>query len=162
MCPFFTCIVAEILLFICSNSLFILAQTRNECRVTFRFKNGTGTRCWVAGWGRNEATGAMQVRSKYPPQKSSFMKLKRKYTERSIVNIWVVWQVVQRKVDIPIVDKATCQTKIQAAINAKKPGTGDKVTISPSEVSTSPLPLQFNVSTRLKNNHTLQSCSEIP
>ena len=43
-------------------------------------------------------------------------------------------QVVQRKVDIPIVDKDTCQTKIKAALNAKKPGVGDKVTISPSEV----------------------------
>ncbi len=47
-----------------------------------------------------------------------------------------MWQVVQRKVDIPIVDKATCQTKVKAALNAKKAGIGDKVTISPSEVST--------------------------
>jgi hypothetical protein len=56
-----------------------------------------------------------------------------------------VWQVVQRKVDIPIVDKATCQTKVKAALNAKKAGVGDKVTISPSEVSTSlPLPLRVS------------------
>jgi len=43
-------------------------------------------------------------------------------------------QVVQRKVDIPIVDSATCQAKLKAALNAKKPGVGDKFIMSPSEV----------------------------
>ena len=55
-----------------------------------------------------------------------------------------VVQVVQRKVDIPIVDRDTCQTKIKAALNAKKPGIGDKVTISPSEVRTKSSQVKYN------------------
>lgn len=68
----------------------------------FKFNNGTGTRCWVAGWGKDDASGKFQV--------------------------------VQRKVDIPIVDSVTCQAKLKAALNSKKPGVGDKFTISPSEI----------------------------
>ena len=28
----------------------------------FKFENGTGTRCWVAGWGKDEYNGTYQVR----------------------------------------------------------------------------------------------------
>jgi hypothetical protein len=44
-------------------------------------------------------------------------------------------QVVQRKVDIPLVEKVSCQAKLRDALNVKKPGVGDKFTLSPSEVS---------------------------
>jgi hypothetical protein len=46
-----------------------------------------------------------------------------------------MFQVVQRKVDIPIVERVSCQAKLKDALNIKKPGVGDKFTLSPSEVS---------------------------
>merc|ERR1719228_1341606 len=37
-----------------------------SCRDQFshRFTNGTGTRCWVAGWGKDRDNGEFQVRQK--------------------------------------------------------------------------------------------------
>jgi len=68
----------------------------------FKFENGTGTRCWVAGWGKDEYNGT--------------------------------YQVVQRKVDLPLYDDATCNAELKAALNNQRRGAGDRFSLSRSEI----------------------------
>jgi len=75
-----------------------------SCRDQFshRFSNGTGTRCWVAGWGKDRDNGEFQVR--------------------------------QKKVDLPLMDDASCQAGLKAALEARKPGTGRRFSLHRSEI----------------------------
>jgi len=68
----------------------------------YQFANGTGVRCWVAGWGKDEFDGSFQF--------------------------------IQHKVDLPLVDNASCNNKLKVALNNQKRGVGDRFTLSPSEV----------------------------
>lgn len=68
----------------------------------YRFNNGTGTRCWVAGFGKDEFDGKFQV--------------------------------VQRKVDVPIVSRNNCNQDLKNALNAQRSGSGNRFNLSPSEV----------------------------
>ena len=73
-----------------------------EDQFSFRFNNGTGTRCWVAGWGKDSETGTFQF--------------------------------IQRKVDLPLVEKNTCEAKLKAAMNLRRQGLGNTFNLSPSEI----------------------------
>jgi len=42
--------------------------------------------------------------------------------------------VIQRKVDVPIVDDSQCNTALKLALNNQRAGSGNKFTLSPSEV----------------------------
>merc|ERR1719336_2772237 len=68
----------------------------------YQFANGTGVRCWVAGWGKDEFDGSFQF--------------------------------IQHKVDLPLVDNASCNNKLKVALNNQKRGVGDRFTLSPSEI----------------------------
>jgi len=68
----------------------------------YKFGNGTGTRCHVAGFGKDEFDGKFQV--------------------------------VQRKVDVPIVDSTKCNNDLKLALNNQRAGSGNRFSLSPSEV----------------------------
>jgi len=68
----------------------------------YRFSNGTGVRCYVAGWGKDEYDGSFQF--------------------------------IPKKVDLPLVNDAQCEANLKAALNAQKPGAGDRFRLHPSEV----------------------------
>merc|ERR1712172_170918 len=68
----------------------------------YQFSNGTGVRCYVAGWGKDESDGSFQF--------------------------------IPRKVDLPLVNNQQCQIGLQNALNAQKPGAGDRFRLHPSEV----------------------------
>ena len=53
----------------------------------FRFNNGTGSRCWVAGWGKDKTDGSFQF--------------------------------IQRKVDLPLVERNNCQSRLRTALSRK-------------------------------------------
>jgi secreted trypsin-like serine protease len=75
-----------------------------SCKTQFdyKFNNGTGTRCWVAGFGKDEFDGKFQV--------------------------------VQRKVDMPIIDDNSCNNDLKNALNAQRSGSGNRFNLSPSEI----------------------------
>jgi hypothetical protein len=64
-----------------------------------QFSNGTGVRCWVAGWGKDGVDGQFQV--------------------------------VQNRVDVPLMDHNTCQTRMQKALGRQA---GRNFRLSSSEV----------------------------
>jgi len=68
----------------------------------FQFTNGTGVRCYVAGWGKDEADGSFQV--------------------------------IPRKVDLPLVSNSQCQAGLRSALNRQRPGAGDRFRLHPSEI----------------------------
>jgi len=68
----------------------------------YQFSNGTGVRCWVAGWGKNEFDGSFQF--------------------------------IQHKVDLPLVDNASCNSKLKVALNKQRSGVGNRFNLSPSEI----------------------------
>jgi len=68
----------------------------------YRYFNGTGVRCWVAGYGKDEFTGDFQF--------------------------------IPHKVDLPIVDQASCQASLKSALNRQKPRSGNNFRLSPSEI----------------------------
>merc|ERR1712228_936327 len=68
----------------------------------YQFSNGTGVRCWVAGWGKNEFDGSFQF--------------------------------IQHKVDLPLVDNASCNSKLKVALNNQRSGVGNRFNLSPSEI----------------------------
>jgi len=68
----------------------------------YQFNNGTGVRCYVAGWGKDEADGSFQF--------------------------------IPKKVDLPIVNNNQCEASLKAALNAQKPGAGDRFRLHPSEI----------------------------
>ena len=43
-------------------------------------------------------------------------------------------QVVQRKVDLPLYDDATCNAELKAALNNQRRGAGDRFSLSRSEI----------------------------
>jgi len=68
----------------------------------YQFSNGTGVRCYVAGWGKDEFDGSFQF--------------------------------IPKKVDLPIVSNAQCEASLKTALNAQKPGAGDRFRLHPSEI----------------------------
>ena len=66
----------------------------------FLFSNGTGVRCHVAGWGKDEVDGQFQF--------------------------------IPKKVDLSLIPAAQCEAKLKVALNAKKPGVGDRFQLDPS------------------------------
>jgi len=68
----------------------------------YQFNNGTGVRCFVAGWGKDEHDGSFQF--------------------------------IPKKVDLPLVNNNQCEASLQNALNAQKPGAGDRFRIHPSEI----------------------------
>jgi len=68
----------------------------------YQFSNGTGVRCYVAGWGKDESDGSFQF--------------------------------IPKKVDLPIVNNNQCEASLKAALNAQKPGAGDRFRLHPSEI----------------------------
>merc|ERR1711937_713962 len=56
----------------------------------YQFSNGTGVRCYVAGWGKDEADGSFQI--------------------------------IPKKVDLPLVNDDQCEASLQTALNAQRPG----------------------------------------
>merc|ERR1711941_129023 len=60
----------------------------------FLFSNGTGVRCHVAGWGKDEVDGQFQF--------------------------------IPKKVDLSLIPAAQCEAKLKVALNARKPGAGDR------------------------------------
>merc|ERR1711993_79308 len=75
-----------------------------SCRDQFshQFNNGTGLRCWVAGWGKNEVDGSFQF--------------------------------IQHKVDLPLVENNSCNNKLKNALNAQRAGSGNRFSLSQSEI----------------------------
>jgi len=69
---------------------------------SYTFANGTGTRCWVAGWGKDDFNGNFQF--------------------------------LQKKVDLPLVEKNECEQKLRVALNNQQAGTGDRFFVHNSEV----------------------------
>jgi len=69
---------------------------------SYQFSNGSGVRCHVAGWGKDEFTGNFQF--------------------------------IQHKVDLPLVDDFSCNSALKRALNAKKPGVGDRFQLDSSEI----------------------------
>merc|ERR1712013_32305 len=67
-----------------------------------QFSNGTGVRCFVAGWGKDEHDGSFQF--------------------------------IPKKVDLPLVNDDQCEASLQTALNAQRPGAGDRFRIHPSEI----------------------------
>jgi len=72
-----------------------------EDQFDFRFNNGTGSRCWVAGWGKNE-NGEFQF--------------------------------IQKKVDLPLFERNQCNRVLKAKLNERRRGTGDRFSLSSSEL----------------------------
>merc|ERR1739845_179728 len=68
----------------------------------FLFSNGTGVRCHVAGWGKDEVDGQFQF--------------------------------IPKKVDLSLIPAAQCEAKLKLALNARKPGTGDRFQLDASEI----------------------------
>merc|ERR1712038_103965 len=68
----------------------------------YQFSNGTGVRCFVAGWGKDEPDGSFQF--------------------------------IPKKVDLPLVNDDQCEASLQTALNAQRPGAGDRFRIHPSEI----------------------------
>merc|ERR1712088_710441 len=68
----------------------------------FLFSNGTGVRCHVAGWGKDEVDGQFQF--------------------------------IPRKVDLSLIPATQCEAKLKAALNARKPGVGDRFQLDSSEI----------------------------
>jgi len=68
----------------------------------FLFSNGTGVRCHVAGWGKDEVDGQFQF--------------------------------IPKKVDLSLIPAAQCEAKLKVALNAKKPGVGDRFQLDSSEI----------------------------
>merc|ERR1712172_116945 len=68
----------------------------------YQFSNGTGVRCYVAGWGKDESDGSFQF--------------------------------IPKKVDLPLVNNNQCEASLKAALNAQKPGAGDRFRLHPSEI----------------------------
>jgi len=68
----------------------------------YQFSNGTGVRCYVAGWGKDESDGSFQF--------------------------------IPKKVDLPLVNNQQCEASLKAALNAQKPGAGDRFRLHPSEI----------------------------
>jgi len=68
----------------------------------YLFSNGTGVRCHVAGWGKDEVDGQFQF--------------------------------IPRKVDLSLVPDAQCEAKLKYALNARKPGSGDRFYLDSSEL----------------------------
>jgi len=68
----------------------------------YQFNNGTGVRCYVAGWGKDESDGSFQF--------------------------------IPKKVDLPLVNNQQCEASLKAALNAQKPGAGDRFRLHPSEI----------------------------
>jgi len=66
------------------------------------FNNGTGLRCWVAGWGKNEVDGSFQF--------------------------------IQHKVDLPLVQSNSCNSRLKSALNRQRPNSGNRFTLSDSEI----------------------------
>merc|ERR1712157_395126 len=64
--------------------------------------NGTGVRCWVAGWGKNEVDGSFQF--------------------------------IQHKVDLPLVENNSCNNKLKSALNQQRAGSGNRFSLSQSEI----------------------------
>merc|ERR1711874_958406 len=75
-----------------------------SCRDQFshQFNNGTGVRCWVAGWGKNEVDGSFQF--------------------------------IQHKVDLPLVENNSCNNKLKSALNQQRAGSGNRFSLSQSEI----------------------------
>merc|ERR1719477_439590 len=67
-----------------------------------QFSNGTGVRCFVAGWGKDEHDGSFQF--------------------------------IPKKVDLPLVNDDQCEASLKTALNAQRPGAGDRFRIHPSEI----------------------------
>lgn len=65
----------------------------------YQFSNGTGVRCWVAGWGKDGIGGQFQV--------------------------------VQNRVDVPLMDPFTCQNRMQQALGRQA---GRNFKLSESEI----------------------------
>merc|ERR1712073_68035 len=68
----------------------------------FLFSNGTGVRCHVAGWGKDEVDGQFQF--------------------------------IPKKVDLSLIPAAQCEAALKLALNARKPGAGDRFQLDASEV----------------------------
>ena len=68
----------------------------------FLFSNGTGVRCHVAGWGKDEVDGQFQF--------------------------------IPKKVDLSLIPAAQCEAKLKVALNARKPGVGDRFQLDSSEI----------------------------
>jgi secreted trypsin-like serine protease len=68
----------------------------------YQFSNGTGVRCYVAGWGKDESDGSFQF--------------------------------IPKKVDLPLVNNNQCEASLKSALNAQKPGAGDRFRLHPSEI----------------------------
>lgn len=65
----------------------------------YQFSNGTGVRCWVAGWGKDSISGKFQV--------------------------------IQNRVDVPLMDSNTCQSRMQQALGRNA---GRNFRLSDSEI----------------------------
>ena len=68
----------------------------------FLFSNGTGVRCHVAGWRKDEVDGQFQF--------------------------------IPKKVDLSLIPAAQCEAKLKVALNARKPGVGDRFQLDSSEL----------------------------
>merc|ERR1712001_134179 len=68
----------------------------------YLFSNGTGVRCHVAGWGKDEVDGQFQF--------------------------------IPKKVDLSLIPAAQCEAKLRVALNARKPGVGDRFQLDSSEI----------------------------
>merc|ERR1712203_1075277 len=86
------------------NNPYVNTACLPSCRDQFgyQFNNGTGVRCWVAGWGKNEVDGSFQF--------------------------------IQHKVDLPLVEKNSCNNKLKNALNAQRAGSGNRFSLSQSEI----------------------------
>lgn len=69
-----------------------------------KFNNGTGVRCWVAGWGRDAA--------KEEGGQFSF---------------------IQKKVDVPLYDKRRCELRLRQELSRKSPS-GQRFQLTPGEI----------------------------
>ena len=68
----------------------------------FRFNNGSGARCWAAGWGKRSVNDTYRLR--------------------------------QHKLDLPLVDTASCNTRLKRALNDLESGEGDIFAVDESEI----------------------------
>merc|ERR1712077_176558 len=86
------------------NSPYVNTACLPSCdnQFDFLFSNGTGVRCHVAGWGKDEVDGQFQF--------------------------------IPKKVDLSLIPAAQCEAKLKLALNARKPGTGDRFQLDSSEI----------------------------
>jgi len=86
------------------NSPYVNTACLPSCdnQFDFLFSNGTGVRCHVAGWGKDEVDGQFQF--------------------------------IPRKVDLSLIPATQCEAKLKAALNARKPGVGDRFQLDSSEI----------------------------